>query len=426
MSLVFHPCPPPGEWLNDPNGLVQIDGMWRLFVQHRADAPAFSATGWARLSSPDLLDWTWDGVVIRPDGPDWAYSGSVSRGGRGLIAIHTIHDEATGLERQVERSSADAGATWSAATPLIAPLSNVRDPFVAQCGDTMLLACPGDWNAPDARSHLAIWRRHRGGWRQTGRIGPWHPPGVMWEVPIVVQVDDRDVLLVSTVDRRGGGADCAVFAWIGTLRDDGFVADHGAGPSGQRLDLGPDFYAAMAADGVPIVVGWLSSWATARTFAWPGFAGGVISLPRRLSLVGGRIRQHVAVADDAFSYTCSVPPKAGRGTVEINGRAGFSLTIGGAGAALDIVADPERGSLTVTRTGPLSLRWHRHHEAVLVPHAERDLTLFVDGPAVELFVAPDGVTVSVALPSGDRPLEVRCDVAGRLQPLVWHTQAPLP
>ena len=165
MSLAFHASPPPGEWLNDPNGLVRVDGCWRLFVQHRADAPAFRATGWARLSSPDLLDWTWDGPVIAPAGDDWAYSGSVTGDGGGLVATHTVHNAATGLERQARRTSADAGASWSAAVEIIAAAANCRDPFVCDGGKAMLLARPCDWTDATTASHIAIWRLAGTTWR---------------------------------------------------------------------------------------------------------------------------------------------------------------------------------------------------------------------------------------------------------------------
>ena len=64
--LAFHAAPPAGQWINDPNGLVYAGGAYRLFAQHRADAPAFRETGWAGFSSPDLLRWTCDGAVIPP------------------------------------------------------------------------------------------------------------------------------------------------------------------------------------------------------------------------------------------------------------------------------------------------------------------------------------------------------------------------
>ena len=101
--LSFHACPPPGEWLNDPNGLVRTADGWMLFAQHRADAPDFALTNWARYTSPDLLDWNCDGAVIKHDGSEQAYSGSIVEDGDNIEAFLTIHD--SGLERQQRRAT---------------------------------------------------------------------------------------------------------------------------------------------------------------------------------------------------------------------------------------------------------------------------------------------------------------------------------
>ena len=417
MSLAFHACPPPGEWLNDPNGLIHADGAWRLFTQHRADAPAFRATGWARLSSANGLDWAWDGPVIATMPGEWAYSGSVGAGPDGLTAVHTVHHAATGLESQVIRTSTDAGLSWSDGRMVIEAARDVRDPFV--CGDgTMLLARPCGWDIPDAASQIGIWREGDAGWGEVARIGPWHPPGVMWEVPVVLRTGARDLLLISTVDRRDGAADCTVFGWAGVLGPTGFDCDPDWPTGGRRIDLGPDFYAAMAAsDGR--VVAWLSSWATARDMPWPGFAGGPISLLRRLSLDGSRVRHEVdpgVVA--AFVRRVDAVPVAGCATATIDGHAAFTLSLQGAATAT-VAGDPAAGTLAVRRSAGAPLAWAAVHDDVLAPCATRRLTLFVDGPAVELFVEPDGCAVSLALPDGGRAFEVQLTVDGASAALDW-------
>lgn len=166
MSLAFHACPPRGQWMNDPNALLHAGGAWRLFVQHRDDAPAFRATGWARLSSADGLDWRFDGQVIRPD-DDWAYSGSVRAAQGGLIATHTAHDAGSGLERQVVRTSGDAGLTWSEPAALIDAARDVRDPFACSDG-ALLLARPCGWSSSGEASQLGMWREGSDGWRERG------------------------------------------------------------------------------------------------------------------------------------------------------------------------------------------------------------------------------------------------------------------
>ena len=77
--------------MNDPNGLVFADGRYRVFVQYSRSSPEYKAIGWARLSSDDLLSWTWDGSVIPPDVSGLAYSGSIAQVDGTLVAHLTRH-----------------------------------------------------------------------------------------------------------------------------------------------------------------------------------------------------------------------------------------------------------------------------------------------------------------------------------------------
>lgn len=168
MSFAVHAAPPPGEWLNDPNGLAFVDGQWRLFVQHSAAAPDFKAIGWARLSSPDLLHWSWDGPVIAPDQLGQAYSGSITSEDGALSAYLTRHDGTT--QREVRLTSFDGGAPWRQGSVFGPASRNMRDPFVFFSAVTndwrMLIAEPCDWNdwRHDPPSTLAVWRRTDGDW----------------------------------------------------------------------------------------------------------------------------------------------------------------------------------------------------------------------------------------------------------------------
>lgn len=255
-------------------------------------------------------------------------------------------------------------AAWRAAPPesRVDPgLRDFRDPFVFRYGNSwrMLVAepCPWDAAAPGpARSRLQIWRSGDGlHWEPAGAIGPWDPPRVMWEVPqllplsalqtlqapasgLAPKAGDLWVLLVSVLDRRAGrsgndGTDigCSVRWHLGTFdgaRFDPVVNDassasslsraadtspvstgakeHRRTLSGRLLDQGPDFYAAclqtpgLAIPNEPILVAWMSHWAYARRLPLPGFAGGPMTLPRRLTWVdhasGNGIRQQPLAA----------------------------------------------------------------------------------------------------------------------------------
>lgn len=437
MTLAFHARPPEGHWINDPNGLVRADGAYRLFCQHRADHPVFRETGWARFSSPDLLQWRFDGVAIPPAGSEWAYSGSVTRSGIGLEAVYTAHD--AGLERQVHRASADGGSNWSAATEAAefgAPAANRRDPYAFRDreGWALLLAEPCDWTDWQTQppSRLRLYRSTDGRtWREAGAIGPWRPPGVMWEVPLFARLNGHDVLFVSEIDRRLGGAACSVRAWIGTLEESGFVPALGQPAEGQLVDRGPDFYALMAgAEGDwPIgerpFIAWLSSWQTARVMSWPGFFGGPISLPRALgveaSVSGARLTcRPLSAIGKSFSRRVDQVPLAGRASIDVNGdRLVLSLVTKDEAACLSV--DWAKGALLVERIG--GLPWRGESRFSPAAGNYRRVQVFVDGPVIEFFMLAEGVSASLALGSGAAPFAVTAQSDAGAATVMWDELA---
>lgn len=406
-ALAFHASPAPGHWLNDPNGLVFADGAYRLFAQHRIDAPGFRETGWARFSSSDLLRWHFDGVAIAPQNDHWAYSGCVlGNGNEKLVAVHTDHSG--GLEQQVERYSRDAGQRWSA--PLLRSdlgraARNRRDPYVFRHdgGWGLLLAEPCDWtdwrDAPP--SQLQLYRSSdRSVWQHAATIGPWRPAGIMWEVPLLLRIGEKDVLIVSEIDRRAGGAPCSVRAWPGTLRTGAFERDDPADDEGQRLDAGPDFYAMMASTekGWPlpyrVCVGWLSNWDDARTLDWPGFAGGPISLGRTLSMSGSNVVVEPAkVVLNSFCKPAATVPRAGVARIGADGS--YAVELCSAQSKLSIAVDRESRTVHFLRSSRALSTWSSCRP--LPDVSDRcEMLVFVDGPAVEVFIAGHAASFFVA------------------------------
>ncbi len=424
MTLSFHACPPPGQWFNDPCGLVRDKGGWTLFVQHRADAPAFRRVGWGRLTSRNLLDWRWEGVAIPPDPDASIFSGCVIRTDQDWQAFHTSHADATGLQGQVRRRSLD-GRTFGQAEPLILPQPDRRDPFVIDRPDgrLMLLAEPPGWTpAPGARAHLTIWREDEAGrWDQTGVIGPWAPAGVLWEMPVVVRRGGGDLLLVSEVDRFDNSSRCRVRVWRGSLSATGFTLAPGAAPSGELLDLGPEYYAAIP--GAGHLVGWLSSWAVARRMPWPGFSGGPISLPRRIAWRDGAVRMAPPRAiERLFPNRTTGVPAAGLGLAQIDGRSAWRLSIKGAGAEAVVELDPATGRIEIERSGPDWLAAQLTHGKACTSIEKRTLRLFIDGPVLELFLEPEGRVLSMILPVGEGLFEIT--LKGQTdEGFVWRTRA---
>ena len=403
MSFAFHAAPPAGEWFNDPNGLVFADGAWRMFVQHSAAAAEFREIGWGKLSSTDLQSWSWDGSVIAPDALGQAYSGSIVAQDDGLTAYLTRHDDTLKRQIQVKLTSQDAGASWHQGSPFGPTGRNVRDPFVFFCAATgdwrMLIAEPCDWTrwADEAQSTVSVWRLDDQEWQFVSRIAGWFEPGVMCEVPILVDFGSYQALILSMVDRRNGGAECAVRYWIGQF--DGASFDVKSDPEGRLVDHGPDFYAAIvntipvgdgdhSKSGERMLVAWASNWETGRRMPWPGgIHGGPICLPRVITLdaAGGRLVQQPIAG---------IAPSA---THRWDGETPMTISVAGEDAEMTLALGPR--TLTVRRQGLGGLLdWVRTDESAFADGATQTIQIFADAGLIEVFITPAGLTATAFVP----------------------------
>lgn len=383
-GYAFHAAPPRGEWFNDPVGLVRSGGAYRLFVQHAANAPDFDRVGWARLTSSDLFRWRFDGPVIAADGECSRYSGSIIEDRGTLSAFLTLNDEGkTPRQSQIGMISHDAGASWSLLEGLGPAGRNVRDPFVWDDGRRrrMLVAHPCDWAdwPHDSWSRLTLWEKGKRGWRQTGSIGPWHPRGVMWEMPGIIDFGERQALLISTIDRREDVARCGVRYWIGRLSDNDFAIEGGFPEAGVLLDIGPDFYAAVVADpniyagSGRVITGWASTWSRPKSECLPGGGfGGPTAMQRLVELRGDRLSigplpEAMVFAEKAWLR------KGSRPGVEV-ARAGRVWNVEWQGSSLRL-ADEDRA-------------W-----SINLPNQHEPASLFIDQDLIELFVGGLSFTI---------------------------------
>ena len=389
----FHAAPLAGHWINDPNGLVFSAGRYRLFVQHRADAPHFVVTGWARFSSDDLLRWEWDGEVLAASHEGFAYSGSIVADAAGseriLEAWHTRHrTDGDPRERQFVAQSHNGGLSWSVPAGPHGPEGrNARDPFVFDLNGArhMLLARPRDWFDAKGKSRIEMASQcSNGEWSPAVDLGLGISSDLLCEMPNLLRFGENWALLASFVDRSAGGAASWTGYWLGTFRGDRFVPDQ---PAPTRLDLGPDFYAAIANldAGWPaerMLIGWASSWGTARQLAVPGGgSGGAISMPRSVGFNGSVLN------------LAPIPSALRHGQI-FSWLAGATLTIRSDEA--ELIVDLRPGLFTATRNGSAGWNWTgKHHDARI----HGDLMLFLDANLVELFIG--GIAMTVVLPGRD-------------------------
>lgn len=113
----FHFAPPKG-WINDPNGMVYVDGVYHLFYQYYPEDIIWGPMHWGHAVSTDLVKWEHKPIALKPDALGYAFSGSAvydrdNVSGLGttdappLILMYTSHNPDTAEQQQCITYSLD-------------------------------------------------------------------------------------------------------------------------------------------------------------------------------------------------------------------------------------------------------------------------------------------------------------------------------
>lgn len=406
----FHFTPPAG-WINDPNGLVYLDGEYHLFYQHHPVELIWAPMHWGHAVSRDLVHWEHLPIALEPDDHGMIFSGSavVDRadtagfGAGAMVAVFTHHRD-DGRQVQSLAYSTDRGRSWTkyAGNPVLAPADapvDFRDPRVFWYGGehgghwVMALAVGQEvwfYTSPDLKS-----------WTKAGTFGADHGShdGV-WECPELVQLPvdggpERRWALIVGVQRGAPAGGSGTQYFVGEFDGATFTSDDP--PDTVRwADFGGDFYAAQAWHAVPggrtLWLAWMNNWDYARDTPATDYRG-MMTAPRELALArdadGVRLVQQPArelAAIRGSSHTLhDLTIAAGTTPLpEVNGR------------ALEIVATFRADSATATRFG-LRVRVGRD-EATVVGYNRERAALYVDrsrsGMDLPGFAAPQVVALA--------------------------------
>ncbi|GGJ43469.1 glycoside hydrolase family 32 protein [Deinococcus roseus] len=191
---------PQRNWMNDPNGLVYLDGEYHLFFQHNPYGNVWGHMSWGHAVSKDLVHWEELPVAI-PEAEDIAiFSGAAvydrdNTSGLGtaakppLVAIFTGWNKSTNNQSQYLASSVDRGRTWTRYGK--DPVLNIgstesRDPKVfwhAESNQWIMVFAK-------AREHkVAIYgSKDLKTWTFLSDFGPLGSEGDVWEVPDLIQL----------------------------------------------------------------------------------------------------------------------------------------------------------------------------------------------------------------------------------------------
>lgn len=199
---------PEKNWMNDPNGMIYVDGTYHLFFQHNPAGTRWGNMSWGHATSSDLLHWEEQPLAIGQtfdedgDSIEDIFSGSIvvdednsagfgPAGSKPLVAIYTSaytakHPEHAGIQAQSLAYSLDDGQTWTKydGNPVLDRNSaNFRDPKVfwydGPAGSYWVMT------AVEALDHKVVLYKSTDlkSWEHLSDFGPANSTAGIWECP---------------------------------------------------------------------------------------------------------------------------------------------------------------------------------------------------------------------------------------------------
>lgn len=307
--LQFHLMPPVGL-LNDPNGLIQYNGVYHVFYQWNPFETAHGAKFWGHYSSKDLVHWQEQPPALVPS--EWyekngCYSGCAVEADRKLFLFYTGNVKDVNNQRETYQCMAvsEDGIHFEKRGPVIHTpkgyTPHFRDPKVWKRGGTWYMVLGAQTENEEGRVVLYD-SEDLENWEYKGPVTGTNYNGLgdfgyMWECPDFFQLGSKDVLLVSPQGIKAKGHQYQnLFQsgyFIGEWNLENNEYKHGRFI---ELDRGFDFYAPQTFDddqGRRIMYAWMGITDDKEAFQ-PTIANGwvhALTIPRELDLKGDRLYQ---------------------------------------------------------------------------------------------------------------------------------------
>ncbi|MBO7140218.1 MAG: glycoside hydrolase family 32 protein [Prevotella sp.] len=283
---------PAKNWMNDPNGMVYVDGTWHLFYQYNPKGNDWGNMSWGHATSTDLIHWTEQAVALTRDELGDIFSGSAvidkdNTAGFGAKAMVAIYTSASGAQQQSIAYSTDGSKSFTrySGNPVIKNNDdNLRDPKVFWHEGTkqwiMALAKGRKmgvdfYSSPDLKS----WTHQSTFFMElAGRAS------IQWECPDLIQMGNKWVLLVS-VNPGGPILGSGTMYFVGDFDGKTFTADALDYPL--WLDFGMDNYAGVTWSNTgdrKVMMGWMNNWQYAGAVPCSPWRS-AMTLPRELKLI---------------------------------------------------------------------------------------------------------------------------------------------
>ena len=274
----LHLMPPVG-WLNDPNGLCQLGGVFHAFFQYSPFDPEGGVKLWGHYTSRNMLDWEYKGAPIYPDQPfdcSGVYSGCAYIEDGEMYLYYTgnvkledrddydyVND---GREANTVLVTSPDGEHFSRKRLLMKNSDypsdltlHVRDPKVWR-EDGVYYMLQGARTKEDVGQAVIFRSEDKVNWTFRSRVKTDEKFGYMWECPDYFETDGRKILSASVQGLEGEEWKDRNVYQSGYFLVDGDVLGEYSLSDYHLWDYGFDYYAPQSfetEDGRRIQIGWM-------------------------------------------------------------------------------------------------------------------------------------------------------------------------
>lgn len=297
-------------WINDPNGLIFINGVYHAFYQHHPFDENWGPMHWGHATSRDLVHWQHQPIALAPgdaDDRDGCFSGCAVDDHGVLTLLYTGHvwlgepgDDSKLREVQCLATSED-GIHFTKHGAVLTPPAGImhfRDPKVwRQDEQWWMVVGVKDSDLGQVwlyrSDDLRDWRFER-----VLAAAEHARQGYMWECPDFFPLGERQLMIFSPQGLAAQG-----YRYRNLFQSGYLLGNWQPGEAFEvtqpfsELDAGHDFYAPQtftAADGRRLLFGWMDMWESPMPSKAHGWAG-ALTLPRELSLsAAGQVRMQPA------------------------------------------------------------------------------------------------------------------------------------
>ena len=338
---------PAKNWVNDPNGLVFVNGTYHLFYQYNPMGNNWGNMSWGHATSTNLIHWEEQSVALTRDELGDIFSGSAvidqaNTAGFGAGTMVALYTSAGSAQQQSMAYSTDGGKTFLryANNPVIKNNDdNLRDPkvFWHEATKQWIMVLAKGWKMGVeiyGSTNLKTWNHLSTFFVDLTSAGR---PSLQWECPDLLQFGDKWVMLVS-VNPGGPILGSGTMYFVGNFDGKEFKADNLDYPL--WLDYGMDNYAGVTWSNTgdrKILIGWMNNWQYAGDVPCSPWRS-AFTLPRELKLVNfnGKpllantvVKEIEAIADSWKTTTGNIDAKDAyqlRLTIDLDKKSTITLT----------------------------------------------------------------------------------------------------